>query len=73
MSLKRSMYKQPVECLFPPLIKLLTGLFRLAPRYPSEHETFRTNCELVCNLSKVPKELFKKRISELWAYKIVIY
>lgn len=47
------------------LIELLIGLFRTAPRYPTGDKTFRTNCKLVCNLSKVPKHLFKKHISEL--------
>ncbi|KAH8127859.1 hypothetical protein LI328DRAFT_154282 [Trichoderma asperelloides] len=37
-----------------------------APRYPSENETFRVNCELMYSLSKVPKHLFKKHISEFY-------
>ncbi|KAL7922155.1 hypothetical protein ACQKWADRAFT_293653 [Trichoderma austrokoningii] len=38
-----------------------------APRYPSEHKSFRRNCGLLCSLSKVPKHLFEKRISKLRA------
>ncbi|KAK1237476.1 hypothetical protein MKX08_003101 [Trichoderma sp. CBMAI-0020] len=44
--------------------KLIESQEEPAPRYPSEHETFRTNCALVCDVSKVPKNLFIQKINK---------